>query len=420
MAPSITIESLELVRHLRKGNRIIVGQACGEPVKLVEALIAQVREIGGVSVFTGSSFSGLFTPEAANEIELCSMGALGSLKNVARAGKLSIIPIHMSQIGMAIETGTLACDVAMIQVSPADEHGYHSCGLTGDHVSAAVRKARLVIAEVNEAVPFTHGEVIHASEIDVAIPVDYVPVEFMTTRGSEVEVKIANYCASFIGDGAVLQIGIGALPNAVLRQLSDRRDLGLHSGLMSDGCIDLVEAGIMTNARKEIDVGKSVASSLVGSQRLYRFAHRNKGIRICADRYTHSAEVLARLSRLVTVNSALEVDLSGQVNAEVAGGAYIGAAGGQVDFIRAGARSPGGRGIVALPSTAKHGSISRIVSRLGGPVTTSRADADVIVTEYGTAELQGRSLKERARRLIAIAHPAFREHLSREAHRYFQ
>lgn len=401
---------------LRPGDHIVLGQACGEPTTLVEALIEQGREIPGLSAFIATSFSGLFTPATADSFALSSMGAIGALRSMTKAGKLQVIPVHVSQVGPLITAGIIPCDVAMIQVSPADEHGNHSCGLISDYVRAAVDKARVVIAEINEAVPFTPGETIPASAIDVAIPVNCLPIEVAPAAIGPTDESIARHCAAYIGDGAVIQTGVGAVPDAILRLLHDRRDLGVHSGMLGDGLVDLVEAGVITNARKEVDRGVSINGALIGTKRLYDWAHRNPTIRMCATSYTHDAAVLGRLSRLVTINSALEVDLTGQVNAEQSGAAYLGGTGGQVDFVRAGSRSPGGRSIIALSASAKGGTLSKIVAQLSGPVTTARTDVDVIVTEYGAAELKGQSLAERTRRLIAIAHPDFREELDRAAH----
>ncbi|KFL46836.1 acetyl-CoA hydrolase [Sphingobium sp. ba1] len=408
--------SVRFAVHLKAGDHIVIGQACGEPTTLVEALIDQGRDIPDLSAFIATSFSGLFTPATADSFALSSMGAIGALRSMTKAGKLKVIPVHVSQIGPLITAGIIPCDVALIQVSPADEHGNHSCGLISDYVRAAVDKARVVIAEINEAVPFTPGETIPASAIDVAIPVNRPPVEVAPAAIGPTDEAIARHCAAFIGDGAVIQTGVGAVPDAILRLLHDRKDLGVHSGMLGDGLVELVEAGIITNARKEVDPGVSINGALIGTKRLYDWAHRNPAIRMCATSYTHDAAILGRLSRLVTINSALEVDLTGQVNAEQAGAVYLGGTGGQVDFVRAGARSPGGRSIIALSASAKGGTLSKIVAQLSGPVTTARTDVDVIVTEYGAAELKGQSLAERTRRLIAIAHPDFREELDRAAH----
>jgi acyl-CoA hydrolase len=407
---------LDLSEFLRPGDRIVLGHACGEPVTLAEALLAQAASIGGLSAFLATSFSGLFTPEATGGLEILSMGAIGALRTLTRAHRLGVIPCHVGQIGPMIETGHIGCDVAFVQVSPADAAGNHSLGLVSDYTRAAVARARVVVAEVNERVPVTHGERLAAAEIDYAVPVCRQPVEVASAAITETDEAIARHAAGYVEDGSVLQIGIGAVPDAFVRLLGDRRDLGVHSGMLGDGLVDLAEAGVITNARKPIDRGVSVTGSLIGTRRLHEFAHRNQEIRMCDTSYTHDATVLARLDKLVTINSALEVDLTGQVNAEQTGASYLGGTGGQVDFVRAGARSPGGHAIIALPATARGGTVSRITARLSGPVTTARSEVDVIVTEFGAAELKGQPLAERARRLTAIAHPGFREELEREAH----
>jgi acyl-CoA hydrolase len=412
---TLAAEVLDLSAFLKRGDAIVFGQACGEPTTLVEALIAQGSAIGGLGAFIATSFSGQFTPETAGAFRLSSMGAIGALRSMTKANALDVIPVHVSQVGPLIAAGVIGCDVAMIQVSPADAAGNHSCGLISDYVRAAVDKARVVIAEVNEAVPFVPGETIPASAIDVAVTVSRAPVEVAPAKIGATDEAIARFCAEYIGDGSVIQTGVGAVPDAILRLLLDRRDLGVHSGMLGDGLVELAEAGVLTNALKEIDRGVSINGALIGTRRLYDWADRNPAIRMTPTSYTHDAGVLGQLSRLVTINSALEVDLTGQVNAEQSGAAYLGGTGGQVDFVRAGARSPGGAALMVLASTAKGGTISKIVPALSGPVTTARTEVDVVVTEYGAAELKGRSLAERAKRLVAIAHPDFRETLEREA-----
>ncbi|MFV2173140.1 acetyl-CoA hydrolase/transferase family protein [Actinomadura sp. LOL_016] len=411
-----TVSDLDLADVLRPGDRIVVGQACGEPTTLIEALIEQGQGIGGLSAFIATSFSGLFTPEATESFELSSMGAIGALRSLTKAHRLTVIPCHVSQVGPLVEAGIIGCDVAFVQVSPPDEDGNHSFGLITDYVRAAVAKARVVVAEVNDRVPFTHGELLHASEIDVAVYVSRPPVEVPPARITETDEAIAKHAAAYIGDGSVVQTGVGAVPDAMLRLLHDRRDLGVHSGMLGDGLVELIEAGAVTNARKPVDRGVSITGALIGTARLYEFAHRNRLIRMTPTSYTHDAGVLARLDGLITINSAMEVDLTGQVNAEQSGASYVGGTGGQVDFVRAGARSPGGRAITALPATARGGAVSRITAALSGPVTTARSDVDVVVTEFGAAELKGRSLAERTRRLVAVAHPDFQEELEKEAH----
>ena len=408
---------LDLARFLQRGDRIVIGQGCGEPTTLVEALIARGTGIGDLSAFIATSFSGLFTPETSDSFTLSSMGAIGALRSMAAAHKLGIIPCHVGQIGPMIADGLIGCDVAFVQVSPADADGNHSFGLIADHVANAVAKARVVIAEVNDQVPFVYGDgVLPSSKIDVAVHASRAPVEVAPARIGPTDEAIARHIASYIEDGSVLQTGVGAVPDAVLRLIGDRKDLGVHSGMLGDGLVDLVEAGVITNARKPIDTGVSINGALIGTKRLYDYAHRNPAIRMCSANYTHSAAVHAQIPQMVTINSALEVDLTGQVNAEQSGAAYFGGTGGQVDYVRAGSRSPRGHSIIALPATAKSGTLSRIVTALSGPVTTARSEVDVIVTEFGAAELKGQSLVERTRRLIAIAHPDFREELDRAAH----
>jgi len=407
---------LDLRPYVRPGDRIVWGQACGEPTTLVETLIAQAESIGRLSAFAATSFSGLLSAEAAARISLSSMGAIGALRTVAAAGRLGIVPCHVSQVGPMIAAGLIGCDVAFVQVSPSDAHGNHSFGLINDFVQAAVAKARVIIAEVNERVPFTLGDaVLPAARIDCAVHVARTPVEVPQAQVGETDRSIARIAAGYIEDGAVLQVGIGAVPDAILRLLGDRRDLGVHSGMIGDGLVDLVEAGVITNARKPIDAGVSITGALIGTRRLYEFADRNPKIGMRNSTYTHSEATLSRLEQLVAINSALEVDLTGQVNAEQSGSQYIGGTGGQVDYVRAGSRAPRGRSLIALPATAKGGKVSRITVALSGPVTTARSDVDVIVTEFGSAELKGQTLAERARRLIAIAHPDFREELDQAA-----
>src|SRR5277367_2510450 len=402
MTVATDASGLDLGAYLRSGDHIVWGQACGEPTTLVEALIAQAERIGRLAAFAATSFSGLLDAEAGKRLNLSSMGAIGALRTVAAAGRLGIVPCHVGQVATMIEQGLIGCDVAFVQVSAPDSNGDHSFGLINDFVQAAVAKARVVIAEVNERVPFTLGDaVLPAARIDCAVRVARAPVEVLPANIGETDLSIAKIVAGYVGDGAVLQVGIGAVPDAILRLLHDRRDLGVHSGMIGDGLVDLVEAGVVTNARKPIDAGVSITGALIGTERLYRFAHRNPQIGMRRSAYTHSESTLSRLTRLVTINSAIEVDLTGQVNAEQSGGQYLGGTGGQVDHVRAGSRSRGGRSIIALPATAKNGKLSRIAATLAGPVTTARSEVDVIVTEFGAAELKGQTLAERARRLIA-------------------
>ena len=412
------IEALDLGKYLKPGDRIIWGQACGEPTTLVRTLLEQAPDIGELSAFTSTSFSGLLTPEACGDhLKVASMGAIGALRKLAAAGQLGIIPCHVSRIAPMIREGSIGCDVAMVQVSPPDSEGRHSFGLIHDTVRAAVETARVVIAEVNDQVPFTLGaETLHADEITCAVRCSSPPVEVASAGPGETDTAIARHLSGFIEDGSCLQVGIGGVPDAVMRLVGDRKDLGIHSGMIGDSVAELMARGVITNARKPIDQGVAITGALIGTRKLFDFAHQNGAIGMRSSTYTHGQAVLGQLSALVTINSAVEVDLTGQVNAEQSGDKYLGGTGGQVDYVRAGLVSEGGRSVIALPSTARKGTVSRIVPTLSGPVTTSRSDVDIIVTEFGAAELQGLTLAERTRRLVEIAHPDFREELERAAH----
>jgi len=291
-----------------------------------------------------------------------------------------------------------------------------SFGLVNDYVAAAARHARTVIAEINVQLPWTYGsEVPPDLRIDHIVECDEVPVELPTAPIGEVERRIGELVASLVPDRATIQIGIGAIPDAILAALGGHRDLGFHSGMISDRVADLIEAGIVTNAYKTFDRGVTVAGALFGTRRLNRFADRNAAIRVVPTSHSHGGPSLARLANFRAINSAIEVDLTGQVNAEKAMGRYVGAVGGQPDFVHGAFAAIGGCSIIALPSTAMGGETSRIVAALSGPTTTARCDADVIVTDWGIAQLRGKTLRERAEAMIAIADPKFREGLQRAA-----
>jgi acyl-CoA hydrolase len=419
MSETMGAEALDLKRYIKPGDAIVCGQACGEPTTILEALFAQRAQLGGVSLFIGTSFSGLLKPEYADHIQFRSMGAIGALRSFTKTGALEILPCHVGQIGAMIDDGAIDCDVAIVQVSPANAEGLHSPGLIADYVHKAIKKARVIIAEVNAQVPCVPAAfMLRSDEFDVIVECDRAPVAVPAAKIGEVDQAIARHAAAFIQDGSILQIGIGAVPDAILQLVQDRRDLGVHSGMIGDGLVDLVEAGVVTNATHGQWKGVSVTGALIGSERLYRFAHNNKTILLADSALTHDSAILASLPKFVSINSAVEVDLTGQVNAETAGDNYLGGTGGQVDYVRGGSRSLGGHSIIALPSTAK--TDSRVVSRLSGPITTARSEVDVIITEFGAAQLKGRSLRERAKAMIEIAHPDQREKLSAEAHDLFK
>jgi acyl-CoA hydrolase len=409
---------LDLRQWIRPGDGIVIGQGTAEPLTLTEALVRQRGELGGVSAFLAAMFSDTFLPGAVDGIELTGMGGVGTNRRLIQAGAMDVVPNHVSQNVQFIADGTIACDVALVQVSAPDEHGRYSLALGADHSRAAVDKARVVIAEMNRLVPQSTCDVaLGEADIDVLVETSRPPIQLPAAPIGELERRIAAHVDAWIPDRATLQVGFGAIPEAIIAMLSSRRDLGMHSGMVGDSLVDLVESGALTNAHKGMDAGVTIAGVLFGTDaRLYRHAHRNPALKVCPIDYTHAGDVLARLQRYVSINSALEVDLTGQVNAESIGGDYIGAVGGQVDFVRAAGRSPGGASIIALPSAARRGTLSRIVSRLSGPVTTARSDVDIVATEHGAARLRGLPFKARVKAMIELAAPQHREALSREAH----
>ncbi len=408
--------TLDLRAIVRSGDTVVVGEAAAEPQTLTEALVAQRADLGRIDAFLGVGISTTFAP--AHHDYLDFRGFCGAVTNrrLIRAGCMDVIPCHFSQVSDLFRSGVQRCDVAFVQVSPPDERGEYSLALANDYMRAAIARARVVVAEVNHNSPQTPCVApLLAPEIDFFIETERPLIELAPAAVGAIEQRIARHVEPLIADRATLQMGIGALPQAVLSLLATRRDLGVHSGMIGDAVADLMECGAVSNAYKGVDEGVTITGVLIGSSRLYRFVHRNPAILLCPTEATHGAEALARVKRLVSINSALEVDLSGQVNAEAFGSDYIGAIGGQVDYVRAAGRSDGGVSIIALPSTAGGERVSRIVARLSGPVTTARSDVDVIATEHGTARLRGMTLKQRAKAMIAIAAPEHREALTAQA-----
>lgn len=402
---------------VRAGDRVVWGQAASEPATLTAALMAQRAEIGGFSAFIGVSWSDAVHPDHADHVAFRSYCGAGRNRALAQAGCLDILPSHYSELGALMRSGRLPVDVVLVQVAPADEHGRYSLSLAGDYVVPALACARVVIAEINAQAPRTCGpHFLTAPDIHYAIHVDRPPLAPPAAKPHPAEAGVARNVASLVEDGATIQTGIGSLPDAIAAQLTSHRELGFHSGAMGDGIAALIRAGVITNARKGVDAGVSVAACLMGSAALNRLAHRNPALQVRSVEYTHAQAVLASLDRLVAINAAVEVDLTGQVNSEVAGGVYVGAVGGSIDFVRGATASRGGLPVIALPSrTGGRAGSARIVARLGGPVTIPRGDAVIVVTEHGVADLRGLSFRQRVQRMLAVAHPEDRERLEREA-----
>lgn len=387
---------------------VVWGQGGAEPLTLTETLMAQRHEIGRFRAGIGLSLSATPSPDHADCVTFVSYCAAGINRRLAQAGRLDILPVSYTQLARAFAP----VDVLFLHLPPAEENGRYSMGLAQEYLVPLIEGARLVIAEVNDRLPRTCGDrTLDPSEIDLIVESSRAPLTLPPARTGDAEGRIARYVAGLIEDRSVLQMGLGQLPEAILKALGGHRDLGVHSGAIGDGVADLAEAGIITNAFKKRDAGVSIGGVLLGSERIYSFADRNSGLRLAATGYTHHPEILAAHDRFVAINSAIEVDLTGQVNAEVADGVYVGAVGGAGEFLRGALRSYGGLPIIALPATVARTGASRIVEKLSGPVSTARNDVGVIVTEHGVADLRGKTLRERRRLMLDIAAPDLRAQL---------
>jgi acetyl-CoA hydrolase len=415
MRKTISLGQLRLADRLRPNDVIGWPQGPGEPLALTEALVAQRADLRAPVLFFGLSASATLRPEHAEHFAFRALNGAGNNRRISALA--DIVPCHVGAVPALIRSGHLRVDVALIQVKPLPAGGF-TLGVIADFTQALIRQARLVIALVNPALPAMGGDAcVDSEDIDVFVESDDRLIDMPDPEPSAVERAVAQQVAALVPDRATVQLGVGTLPAAVARALCDHRELGVHSGVVSDALVDLVERGVVTNAHKGCDPGHTVTGGLFGTQRLRDFAERSGAVDMRSVEYTHHIAVTAALAQFHTINSAIEIDLSGQANAEIAADRYLGAVGGQVDFVRGGVASPGGRSIIALPSTTPDGRHSRIVASLDArPVTTARSDVDVIVTEHGAAHLRGCPLRERARRLIAIAHPDHRDQLLRAMH----
>lgn len=399
---------------LQPGDHLLWSQGAAEPTPVLEALLSVRAAAAPGHALLTLSFSTTVGPEVADSLALRGQGGLGTNRRLAAAGALAVIPVHLSQLPRLLRSREIPVDIVALQVSPPDAAGRHSLGIDASFAHAAIDAARVVVAEVNRRMPWTDGhDPVPADRFDLVVQTDRPVLEVPMAEPSPVHRAIAGHAAAHVDDGAVLQVGIGAASTAVLAELRGHVDLGVHSGLLGEPLLDLIEAGVVTNARKPVDAGRSIAGTLAGTRRLYECAGA-AGILVRDAERTHGVVALAQLPKFTAINTALEVDLTGQVNAERVGNRYLGGVGGLGDFVRGALVAERGRSIVALPSTAARGERSRIAARLAdGTVTVPRSDADVVVTEWGAAELRGCTVRERARRLIRIAAPAHQEELER-------
>ena len=418
------VTSAEAVAGIRSGDQVFVHGGAATPSVLLEALTAragELRDVGIIHLHIEGPAPHL-DPDVAGSFRHRALFIGANAREAVNSGRADYVPIFLSDIPHLFASGALPLDLAFINVSLPDAHGYCSLGTSVDAALSAVQSATTVVAQLNRAMPRTLGDsFVHVDQIDVGVEVDQPPHEHALPAIGDVERRIGEYVAELVPDGATLQMGIGSIPAAVALALRDKRDLGIHTELFTDPVLDLVEAGAVTGEAKEVNRGKIVSAFVMGSQRLYDFLHDNPMIEMRPVDYTNDTAVIRRFRRMTAINSAISIDLTGQVSADSIGTRFYSGVGGQMDFMRGAALAPEGRAIIALPSTAAGGSVSRIAPILapGAGVVTTRAHVRTVVTEYGVAELFGRSVRERAGSLIAIAHPGFRDELEREARRFY-
>ena len=412
----------EAVRVVRSGDRVYIHPGCANPEPLVDALSARAPSLRDVEVLHLLTIgrAAHTAPEMAGHFRHNAMFIGANARKAVNDGRADYMPIFLGEIARLFSDGSLPIDVALIQVSPPDAHGFCSLGVGVDHTLDAARHARHVIAEVNDQMPRVHGDAfLHVRQLHAVVETSRPLIELPIEGGNdEVTKGIARNVSELIDDGDCLQMGIGGIPDAVLTMLSDRRALGVHTEMFADGVVDLIEAGVITGERKTLHRGKVIAGFLLGTKRLFDFVHDNPVVELHPTSYTNDPFIIAQNDNMVAINSAIEIDTTGQVCADSIGTQFFSGFGGQTDYIRGASRSRGGKPIIALPSTAKGGEVSRIVPLLatGAGVVTTRADVLWVVTEYGAAYLFGKTVRQRARALIDIAHPKFREELERAAH----
>ncbi len=414
----------EAVSGIRSGDSIYVHCAAAAPSVLLDALVGRARQDDlrdiGISHLHIEGPGPHLAPEVARHFRHRALFIGPNAREAVNEGRADYVPIFLSDVPRLFTSRALPLDAVLVNATPPDQHGFCSLGTSVEAMHAAIRAARTVIVQLNRAMPRTLGEsFIHVDEIDLAVEVDVPPYVRPVGEIGEVERRIGEYVADLVPDGATLQLGIGAIPAATALALRDKRDLGIHTEMFTDPVVDLVEAGVVTGARKERNRGKIVTAFVLGSQRLYEFVHDNPMVEMRSVDFTNDTHIIRSFSKMVAINSAIEVDLTGQVVADSIGERFYSGVGGQMDFIRGAALAENGRAIIALPSTATGGTTSRIVPflRQGAGVVTTRAHVRTVATEHGIAELFGKSVTERADALIAIAHPDFRDELAAAARR---
>ena len=413
----------EAVKSIQSGMRVFLTGNCSVPQRLLAALVSRAPQLQDVEITQVLTIGPAphAAPELRGHLNINTLFISDNVREATQEGRADFTPCFLSQVPLLFREGHLPLDAALIHVSPPDEHGFCSLGLEAGLAKTPSQMAQIVIAEVNEQMPRTLGDsFIHFSKIDYAVAVNYPLAELPMGETNELSMRIAQHAASLIEDGSTMQMGIGAIPDAVLHYLHGKRDLGVHTELFSDGVMDLVQAGVITNEKKTLHQGKIIAGFILGSRKLYSFVDDNPIVELHPTEYVNDPFVIAQNEKMVSINSAIEVDLTGQVCADSIGPKLYSGVGGQVDFVYGAARSKGGKPIIALPSTTtlKDGSrVSRIVPMLkqGAGVVTTRNHVHYVVTEHGIAYLYGKTIRQRAKALIDVAHPDFREGLERQA-----
>ncbi|MCH4166146.1 MAG: 4-hydroxybutyrate CoA-transferase [Megasphaera sp.] len=413
----------EAVQHVKSGDNIVFTHACGESQCLTTELVNQADRLEQVTIMhmVAMGTAPYCQPGMEKHFRHNALFVGGSTRKAVEEGRADYTPCFFHEAPKFFREGLLPVDVVFLQLSEPDEQGNCSFGISVDYTQPAASAAKLVIAQINKNMPRTYGNSIHLDDIDYIVEKDEPLIELQPPKIGDLEKKIGGYVASLIHDGDTLQLGIGAIPDAVLSFLGDKKDLGIHSEMFSDGVVDLANKGVVTNKKKTIDTGKFVSCFLMGTKKLYDFVNNNPDVEMKPVDYTNDPFVVAKIDNIISINSAMQVDLMGQVNAEMIGNRQFSGVGGQVDFVRGASRAKGGKAIIAMSATTGKGKISKIVPLLdeGAAITTSRNDVDYIVTEYGIASLKAKTLRQRAAALINIAHPDFRPALIAEFEKRF-
>ncbi len=412
----------DAMQAVKSGDRVFLTGNCSIPQLLLAALVDRAHELENVEITHALTMGSAdyVSEEMEGHLRVNTLFIGANVRKAVQEGRADFTPVLLSEFTLLFKEGFLPLDIALVHLSPPDEHGFCSFGVESGLTKTPAESSRIIIAEVNQQMPRTLGDTfIHVSKIDYIVPVDYPLMEMPMSEGgpSETAKKIASLIAELIPDGATMQMGIGAIPDAVLSFLYHRKDLGVHTELFSDGVIDLVDAGVITNARKTLHPGKITAGFVIGTRRLYEFIHDNPIVELHRTEYVNDPFVIAQNDRQVAINSAIEVDLTGQVCADSIGPKLYSGVGGQLDFIYGASRSKDGVPVIALPATAKGGELSRIVPLLkhGAGVVTTRNHVRYVVTEYGVADLYGKTIRQRAQALINVAAPQFRDELKHAA-----